>query len=73
MRTTIRTAWFDDYAWQGMRTWRTVAFKAYQSHREDDLESMQRMRFGTDKSSSSPTENILRKGRLPLARIYLRY
>ena len=56
-----------------MRTWQTVAFEAYQSHREEDLESMQRMRFSMDKSYSLPTENILRKRRLPLGRTYLRY
>ena len=37
MRTTIRTARFDGYAWQDMRTWRTVAFEAYQSNKEGEL------------------------------------
>ena len=54
--------------WQGMMTWRIV----YQSSKEGDLEYMQWMRFGTDKSTSSPIVNNPWRGRLPLGSIYLR-
>ena len=60
--TTIKTVLIDGYAWQDMRTWRIAVFDVYQSNKEGDSESMLWMKFGTDKSSSSPTANIPWRG-----------
>jgi hypothetical protein len=72
-RITTKTARLDGYAWQDMRTWRTVASGVYQSPREEDWVSMQRMRFGMDKSYFSPTVSTPRKRRHLIATTYLRY